>query len=46
MEAGGNISKEGKGIEEAKKCVASEKELNTQVLYVEVIMESFGRPEE
>ena len=40
------MSGEGEGIEEARKCGVSEKEVNTAYLSGEVIMESVGIPEE
>ena len=40
------MSGEGEGIEEARKCGVSEKEVNTAYLSGEVIMESVGIPKE
>ena len=45
-EPGGNVSQEGQETEEARKYLISEKEGNTTYLSGEVIMESFGSPEE
>ena len=45
-EANENVSEEGEGTEEAREVVMSEKEVNTPYSSGEVIMESFGIPEE